>query len=138
MLAQMRQLTQVVLVRYLGASIVALAVDVGCFLTLLTAGTPAGPAAALGYGLGVVVHWLISSRPVFAGAVAQGGPQRTRQKAGFVVSALLGLALTTAIVSGGTALGLDPRLGKLVALVASFSLTWLLRSRLIFMAQRTA
>ena len=114
MLAQMRQLTQVVLVRYLGASIVALAVDVGCFLTLLTAGTPAGPAAALGYGLGVVVHWLISSRTVFAGAVAQGGPQRTRQKAGFV------------------------RLGKLVALVASFSLTWLLRSRLIFMAQRTA
>jgi putative flippase GtrA len=134
MLARLQALVSGVLLRYLAASVAALAVDVGSFLALLALGTPAGPAAGLGYGLGVVAHWLISSRAVFANAVAPRGPERTRQKAGFVVSALLGLALTTAIVGGGTAVGLDPRLAKLIAIAASFTLTWLLRSRLIFAA----
>jgi putative flippase GtrA len=138
MVARLLSLADVVLFRYLAASIAALTFDIGTFLALLVLGTPAGPAAALGYAVGVVVHWLISSRAVFSAAVAARGGERTRQKAGFVISALLGLALTTAIVSGGSGLGFDPRIAKLLAVGASFALTWLLRSRLVFAAGQTA
>ena len=50
-------------------------------------------ASATGYSLGIVAHWLLSSRAVFQQGVAARGPQRTRQKAMFVGSALFGLAL---------------------------------------------
>lgn len=49
-----------------------------------------------------------------------------------MVSALIGLGVTTAIVAGGTLLGLDPRLAKLVAVGASFTVTWLLRDVVVF------
>lgn len=120
------------LARYLVASLAALAADIGCFLALLQLGLAAAPASAMGYGVGIVAHWLLSSRAVFADQVAARGAQRTRQKALFVGSALAGLALTTAIVGLGTALGLDPRLAKLAAVAASFALTWLLRQRVVF------
>lgn len=121
-----------VFLRYIAASAFALGVDMGTFLALLALGLAAAPAAACGYGIGIAAHWLVSSRAVFTGGVAERGPQRHRQKALFVGSALAGLALTTAIVGTGSALGLDPRLAKLFAIGASFSLTWLLRNRVVF------
>ena len=120
--------------RYLGASMVALGFDMGSFLVLLEAGLHAASASALSYALGIVVHWLISSRAVFVDGVAERGPARTRQKALFVASALVGLALTAGIVGLGSALGLDPRLAKIVAIGVSFSATWLLRARVVFAA----
>lgn len=128
----LRRLTDIVLLRYLAASAFALAVDLGSFLALLAAGTAPALASACGYSLGIAAHWLASSRAVFTDGLAERGAQRTRQKALFVVSALFGLGLTTAVVGGGSALGLDPRLAKLVAIGASFTLTWLLRSRIVF------
>jgi putative flippase GtrA len=128
----LRRAADIVLLRYLGASALALGVDMGTFLLMLSLGVAAAPAAALGYGLGIAAHWFISSRAVFTRGVAQRGPERRRQKALFVGSALLGLALTTLIVGSGTALGLDPRLAKLAAIAASFTLTWLLRERVVF------
>ncbi|RIV83643.1 GtrA family protein [Aurantiacibacter zhengii] len=120
------------LVRYLLASIGALAVDVGTFLALLSLGVWAAGASAIGYCLGIVAHWLLSSRAVFIGNVAERGAARTRQKALFVISALLGLGLTTAIVWAGDTSGIDPRLAKLVAIAVSFTATWILRSRVVF------
>ncbi|HSG33933.1 MAG TPA: GtrA family protein [Sphingomonadaceae bacterium] len=120
------------LFRYGVASAVALAVDMGSFLALLSLGTPAAPASALSYSIGILTHWLLSSRSVFNGRVAERGPARTRQKALFVGSALVGLALTTGIVGIGDALGFDPRLAKLVAIGVSFVCTWLLRSQVVF------
>ncbi len=120
------------LVRYLLASIGALAVDVGTFLALLSLGIWAAGASAIGYCLGIVAHWLLSSRAVFIGTVAERGAGRTRQKALFVISALLGLGLTTAIVWAGDASGFDPRLAKLLAIAVSFTATWILRSRVVF------
>ncbi|MCB2066803.1 MAG: GtrA family protein [Erythrobacter sp.] len=120
------------LVRYLLASVGSLAVDMGVFLVLLSLGMWAAGASALGYCLGIVAHWLLSSRAVFVGSVAERGAARTRQKALFVVSALVGLALTTAIVWAGDVSGFDPRLAKLVAVAVSFAATWLLRSRVVF------
>ena len=74
----------------------------------------------------------MSSRAVFVGNVAERGAARTKQKALFVISALVGLGLTTAIVWAGDASGFDPRLAKLVAIGVSFTATWLLRSRVVF------
>lgn len=129
-----RRALDLVLLRYLGASVFALAVDVTTFLTLLGLGAAAAPASAAGYSLGIVAHWFASSRAVFTAGVAARGPERTRQKAQFVASALAGLALTTGIVGAGAALGLDPRLAKVVAVFASFILTWLLREKIVFRA----
>ena len=120
------------LTRYLLASVGALAVDMGTFLALLSLGIWAAGASAIGYTLGIAAHWIMSSRAVFIGHVAERGAQRSRQKALFVVSALVGLALTTAIVWAGDASGMDPRLAKLIAIGASFTVTWLLRSRVVF------
>lgn len=128
------RMTDLRLLRYGLASVAALAVDIGLFLLLLAAGLAAAPASALGYSLGIVTHWLISSRAVFVGRVAERGPDRTRQKALFVGSALVGLALTTAIVGAGELAGFDPRLAKILAIAVSFAATWLLRSRIVFRA----
>jgi len=119
-------------VRYGIASVGALAVDMGSFLALLALGTWAAGASAASYCLGIVAHWLLSSRTVFSDSVAARGAGRTRQKALFVGSALVGLAITTAIVWTGDSAGVDPRLAKLVAIVVSFAATWVLRSRVVF------
>lgn len=126
------RLRRIVLLRYLLASMGALAVDMGSFLALLALGVMPVLASAAGYTLGIVAHWLLSSRAVFTDSVAEERTARTRQKALFVGSALIGLALTTMIVGAGTAIGLDSRLSKIVAIGVSFTVTWLLRKRVVF------
>ena len=132
MIALVTRLRDIRFLRYLWASAGALAVDLGTFLALLSLGTWPAAASAAGYCLGIVTHWLLSSRAVFTDWVAGRGPARTRQKALFVGSALAGLALTTAIVGVGDLAGVDPRLAKLAAVAASFTLTWLLRVCVVF------
>lgn len=132
MTAVLQKLTDWRFMRYLLASVGALAVDVGTFLALLSLGMWAAGASAIGYSFGIVAHWLMSSRAVFTDNVAERGAARTRQKALFVVSALIGLGLTTAIVWIGDTSGIDPRLAKLFAIAVSFFTTWLLRSRVVF------
>lgn len=120
---------------YLLASALALGSDAGLFLLLLAAGLAPVPASATGYCAGILVHWLISSRLVFAdGAAARGTGERHRQKLLFVGSAIIGLVVTTAIVGGGSALGIDPRLAKLAAIIVSFQTTYLLRRHIVFRA----
>ena len=120
---------------YLLASGLALGSDAGLFLLLLDSGLSPMAASAVGYCAGILVHWLVSSRLVFAdGAAARGTDERHRQKMLFVGSALVGLAVTTAIVGTCSALGLDPRLAKLAAIVVSFQTTYLLRRHIVFRA----
>jgi putative flippase GtrA len=130
--AMLNRLTDIRLIRYGLASVGALAVDIAAFLALLAIGMAAGPASALGYSLGILAHWLLSSRVVFQDNVAVGGMARARQKALFVISALMGLAITTAIVAGGVHIGADPRIAKGAAIIVSFAATWLARSRIVF------
>ena len=125
-------------VRYVCASVGALAVDVGSFLALLALGMAAVPASAIGYSLGIFAHWMMSSRAVFQDKVAADGIARTRQKALFVISALLGLALTTGIVGLGDLSGVDPRIAKGFAIIISFVATWLIRSRIVFRSEDAA
>ena len=121
-----------VYLRYVGASALALGVDMGSFLALLDGGMPAAAASAIGYGAGIAAHWLISSRLVFEGAATTSGAERHRQKLLFAVTAMVGLGATVAIVGAGQRLGLEPRLAKLVAIAVSFQTGWLLRRRLVF------
>lgn len=132
------QIADIRLARYGLASAGALAVDLCSFLSLLALGAPAASASALGYALGIVAHWLLSSRAVFIGSVAGRGAARTRQKALFVISALIGLTITTAIVSMADLSGIDPRLGKFVAILASFTVTWMLRNKVVFRGETAA
>ncbi len=129
---QARLLSDQTLIRYTLVSVGALAVDMGSFLLLLALGAPAVRASALGYGLGIVTHWLLSSRLVFHRDLAPAGAARRRQQALFLATALFGLALTTFVVGGLARLGLDPRGAKLIAIVLSFAASWLLRRRLVF------
>ena len=80
------RLRDVRFIRYVLASVGALAVDMGCFLALLATGMWAAGASALAYGAGIAAHWLLSSRAVFVGNVALRGGRRNRQKALFVIS----------------------------------------------------
>ncbi|MGL5837748.1 MAG: GtrA family protein [Sphingorhabdus sp.] len=131
-----RQLTYL---RYLIVSLGALAVDLGLFLALLQLAMPSIIASAIGYSAGIVVHWFLSSRKVFDDRVSKKGTlERTQQKAMFVMSALLGLGMTTAIVGAGDALGFDPRIAKIAAIGVSFQLTYLLRNVIIFRTAKTA
>ena len=126
------KISDVRFVRYLLASVGALAVDFGSFLAFMALGVMAAPASAVGYSLGILAHWLMSSRAVFQDRVAEAGNERSKQKALFVISALVGLALTTAIVGLGDWSGIDPRGAKLVAIAVSFIATWLIRSKIVF------
>ena len=118
--------------RYVMASAFALGLDSATFLMLIGAGVPPVAAAGLGYSLGIAAHWLISSRAVFADRVRATDTGRRAQMALFVLTALVGLALTMAIVGTGHALGLDPRIAKLIAIGVAFQTTWLLRRHIVF------
>jgi putative flippase GtrA len=120
-------------IRYGIVSVGALAVDLGIFLALLQSGMRSALAAALGYAVGIFAHWMLSSRKVFQDRVSDRGTrERTQQKAMFVVSALLGLVLTMAVVGAGEMLGVDPRIAKVFAIGLSFILTYMLRNVVIF------
>ena len=118
--------------RYVAASAASLAVDFGIFMVALSAGLLPALAAAAGYCAGIVCHWLISSKAVFVGQVAESGAARRQQQLMFVVSAFVGLGITTAIVGLGSRQGLDPRIAKAVAIAVSFQATYLLRRRVVF------
>ena len=123
---------RIVYARYVMASAIALGVDLSLFMILLNAGMPPVPASAAGYGTGLLAHWIISSRLVFARQSPCFVSRKRRQKLLFVASALVGLAVTGAIVGLGNRLGLDARLAKLGAIAVSFHLTYMLRRSVVF------
>jgi putative flippase GtrA len=131
-----RPLLTGIIARYISSSVVALCADAGSFLIFLQLGISPALAAAGGFSLGIVVNWLVSSRVMFTSFVAVAGPERQRQQMLFLVTALIGLVLTTAIVGGASALAVNPRLAKLVAVAVSFFTTSALRHLLVFSKPR--
>ncbi len=134
----MHYLQRLSYLRYLVVSFGALAVDLGLFLLLLYGGMISAIAAAIGYSAGIVVHWFLTSRKVFGDRVSgKGTTERLHQKILFLVSALLGLGITMAIVGVCDALGLDPRIAKIIAIGVSFQITYILRNVVIFRPTKT-
>ena len=131
MLALARRLRGITYSRYLAVSIAALTIDLGLFLLLQQLGLPVFAVSALSYSAGIVAHWLLSSRMVFAAELRPRGAARAGQQALFVLSALVGLGVTVAIVSFASMM-IDARLAKLVAVIVSFQVTYLLRRSLVF------
>lgn len=121
-----------VFARYLGASGVALGLDIAVFAGGVAMGLPAGAAAAVGYSAGIAVHWWLSSRAVFTQDLAAQGRARARQQALFVLTALVGLALTTGIVTALASAGLPAAVARFAAIGASFVATYLLRRAFVF------
>ncbi|MET0369913.1 MAG: GtrA family protein [Sphingobium sp.] len=116
------------LARYLLASVCALSSDMLLFLGLGHAGASPVLAAFGGYAGGLVVHWAISSRYVFA----TGGRATHAQRAGFVASALVGMGITMGSVGALTALGIIPAVAKLLTVPASFFAVYAIRKYGVF------
>ncbi len=132
LVALVLRLSDIRSLRYFGASVAALAIDISTFFAALILGLTAGPASALAYSLGIAAHWVISSQLVFHNCLAADGPGRRLQKVFFVSSALAGLAVTTLTVTLADFAGINPPLAKFAAIIASFTLTYVLRAQIVF------
>ena len=118
--------------RYFLASGVALATDIGIYLLLLRLGVGPVPSAVCGYGAGVIVHWVLSSRFVFSSGHDLKGAGRWRAKALFLATAVMGIAVTAGTVALAVSQGLAPVAAKLIAIAVSFNLTYVSRRWLVF------
>lgn len=116
--------------RYLAVSICALCVDTALFLMLARIGLPAAWAAFTGYTAGIVVHWGLSIRFVFARNI-RSTPTHA-QRLSFVLSALVGLAITVGMVSVLTTLGCAAVLAKAAAVTVSFIVVYMVRKYVVF------
>jgi putative flippase GtrA len=117
--------------RYLLVSLVAVAADFGFFVMLSAASVRASLAGILGYGMGMLVHYLLSSRFVFD-AIGS-GKSETRQLIEFALSGLAGVTLTGLVIAFATAAwGLTPVAAKSIAVPVSFAAVFLIRRCFVF------
>lgn len=117
------------------ASAAGTLVDLGTLSLLYAAGGSAGLAAGIGYALGTLAHWLVSSRFVFPDRLADAVLKRGGQQVLFVVSAMLGIGITSAVVSCSVEAGANIVLAKALAMVSSFLVVFLVRLTIVFRAR---
>lgn len=112
-------------------SVLALAIDSAAFLKLAQYGLTPALAAAIGYSLGLVVHFVLSSRLVFDGAATGKSPLRLFGE--FAVTGLAGLLITagcvTVMIDGFRS---GPLAAKAVAVAFSFAAVFLFRRAFVF------
>lgn len=119
------------IVTYIAASAVALALDYGVYWSL--AGSLAidiGTAAAVGYMAGLALAYIFMTYGVFA---HRSGARRRSAEAGlFLLSGLLGIALTYVTASLVSGLGGSLHEAKLAAVAISFVTVYLFRKFVVF------
>ena len=120
---------------YTIVSAVALAVDVAVFTVLTRGGMRAAVAGMVGYGAGLILHYMLSVRFVFE---TQGSSKSVlRRFAEFVLSGLIGVVITWAIILAATEFAHLPALvGKVAAVGTSFIIVFLLRRGIVFAGRR--
>ncbi|MFD1106176.1 GtrA family protein [Sphingobium olei] len=123
---------RLMLARYLLVSLCALCADTLLFLALSDRLLPPGGAACAGYLFGILVHWALSVRFVFQDRV--NGRASHAQRLSFALSALLGLGVTVGTVSLAIQAGLPAAPAKAIAVIASFTLVYLVRKHVVFSA----
>ena len=119
---------------YLAVSAVALALDLGVYWLLLGLSLMPALAAVIGYSLGLVVHYLLASRLVFASRLLKRGLSAEAPTfAKYAATGIAGIALTAAIVAIGTDMLSWSAIGaKLVATACAFVAVFLMRRCLVF------
>jgi len=119
------------LVRYFAVSAFALAFDFAVYLMLTAGDMKPVLAGVLGYGAGLALHFLLSSRFVF-NAFASGKAQ-VRLFAEFALSGLAGILTTAVVMTLATGVfGLPGLPAKMLAAGTSFMLVYWLRCTMVF------
>jgi putative flippase GtrA len=120
--------------RYAGASVLALGLDFAAYLALLASGFPAPLAGAIGYTMGMTLHYSLSSRFVFDRAATAKAEARLFGE--FALSGAAGLAVTALVISGATeVLGASAIEAKVLAAASSFLVVFSLRRTVVFAAR---
>lgn len=116
---------------YTIVSIIALGVDLVVFNGLVLGDMRPALAGVAGYAIGMVVHYLLSSRYVFDTS----GSDKTnvRRFGEFALSGAVGLAITWALIHLATDVAhLPAMVGKIAAVGTSFIVVFLLRRGIVF------
>ncbi len=119
------------LVAYGVVSVASLCVDMAVYLSLAATALTPVEAGIAGYLLGMLTHYALSTRLVFA----QRGAHKSERRllAEFALSGLAGVVLTSGVIFVGTGvLGLPALVAKLAAILVSFGAVYMLRSRVVF------
>jgi putative flippase GtrA len=122
---------------YTLVSAIALVVDLVIFQALTRGGMRAAMAGIGGYGVGLLLHYVLSARFVFtASHGSKTGPRRFFE---FVVSGLIGIAITWVIIAAATeVLHLPPLIGKIAAVGVSFVVVFIVRKSVVFADRGTS
>ncbi len=121
----------VTLSRYLAASVIALGCDLLIYAIFIGFKVDPSWAGAIGYCVGIVVHWFISIYWVFVGKKKSGAAEQM-QKLAFAGSAFLGLAVTVGIIELLSTFGAHALVAKGCAVITSFILVYAIRKWGIF------
>ncbi len=122
---------QFTLTRYLAASVVALLFDLSVFALGISLDFAPAFASAIGYCIGIVVHWLVSAQYVFVGK-RRDGVALQLQRALFAGSALVGLGITVGVVALSSVVGVSAIAAKGIAVAISFFAVYALRKWGVF------
>lgn len=119
------------LVKYTLVSGLALSSDLATFYLALYLGTPAPTAGVMGYSLGLVLHFVLSSNFVFD--TAQTEKTKRLLFIQFAASGLIGVIATWVIifVTEGL-LGYSPTIAKGCAVLITFIMVFVIRRSIVF------
>ena len=121
--------------RYGLVSVAALGCDFAVFLALTKAGVLAAIAGMIGYAVGLVLHFVLSTVFVFDTRASR--KTRARLFGEFAVSGGAGLVLTAAVITVMThRLDAAPVAAKITAVIVSFAVVFLLRRSVVFAAAK--
>ncbi len=118
--------------RYIGISGLALALDIAAFMLLIAFAVNPVVASVCGYLAGTQLHWMLSTRMVFAAGVNHDPAIQRRQQLMFFASAVLGISCNGGIVALGETLDAPLFISKALAIATSFVLVLVLRASIIF------
>jgi putative flippase GtrA len=122
--------------RYAVASAVALTLDFTVYLILTDSAVSAPLAGVIGYGLGMTLHFLLSTRFVFDASAT--GKEQARLFAEFALSGVAGAGITALVIALAIGLaGLAALPAKALAAGASFLVVFALRRSLVFAKRGT-
>jgi putative flippase GtrA len=118
------------LARYAVVSGLALALDFAVFLALNGAFGHPTISGVIGYGAGIMLHYVLSRRFVFD--VRRSPKAAHRLFIEFVGSGIVGLVATGAVIALAIGVGVAPVVAKLLAAAASFVFVFLIRRTVVF------